>query len=293
MTGTAVGFLGLGRMGEPMAARLVLAGTDVVAWNRSDPPLRRLQELGAATADSPAEVFERCSVVLMMLADAGVADEVLGREGDRFAAPVAGRTVVQMGTVSPESSAVLGRRVAAAGGRYVEAPVSGSRVPAERGELVAMLAGDPDDVARVRPVVAPMCASVVDCGPVPRGLETKLAVNVFLIAMVTGLAEAVHLAESSGVDLGVLQAVLDAGPMASAVSRGKMAKLVEGDHEAQASVRDVHYNSRLILELAASTGASTPLIRECARLLAGAERLGLGSADMVAVVDALREGSPA
>ena len=283
-----LGFLGLGHMGEPMAANLVRAGVDLVVWNRSPEKVRRLAALGATPAARPADVFERCDTVLVMLADAAAVDAVLGRTEDRFAVPVAGRTVVQMGTLAPPYSHALGRALAAAGAWYVEAPVSGSRVPAERGELVAMLAGAADDLELVEPVLRPMCASVFRCGEVPGALRMKLAVNVFLIAMVTGLAEAVRFAEGEGLDPDVLRAVLDAGPMASAVSRVKVAKLVTGDHRAQAAVHDVRYNTRLILDEAAATGSAAPLTSVCEALLGEAEDQGLGAADMVAVVEAIR-----
>ena len=284
----STGFLGLGHMGEPMATNLVGAGVDLVVWNRSPEKVRRLAALGATPVAGPAEVFERCDTVLVMLANAAAVDAVLGRTPGGFGVPVAGHTVVQMGTLAPPYSQALGRDLTAAGARYVEAPMSGSRVPAERGELVAMLAGAAADLELVEPVLAPMCASTFRCGEVPGALRMKLAVNVFLIAMVTGLAEAVRFAEGEDLDLDLLRAVLDAGPMASAVSRVKIAKLVGGDHESQAAVHDVRYNSRLILDEAAAAGAATPLLSVCEALLGEAEDQGLGAADMVAVVEAIR-----
>jgi 3-hydroxyisobutyrate dehydrogenase len=95
-----------------------------------------------------------------------------------------------MATTSPGYSKALGADVGSEGGRYVEAPVSGSRKPAEAAQLVAMLAGEPEVVASVRPLLAPMCRDAIACGPVPNALFMKLAVNLFLITMVTGLVEA-------------------------------------------------------------------------------------------------------
>jgi 3-hydroxyisobutyrate dehydrogenase len=284
----SVGFVGLGHMGEPMAGNLVRSGVPLTVWNRSAEKVGRLQGLGATAAASVAEVFERCDVVVLMLANDVVIDEVLCREGARFAVPVTGRTVVNMGTVSPSYSVALGADLAAAGGEYVEAPVSGSRVPAEDRRLVGMIAGAPEARARVEPLLAPLCTSTFHCGAVPGALQTKLAVNVFLISMVTGLAESVRFAEAAGVDLEVLQAILDAGPMASAVSRIKLAKLVDGDLAPQASIRDVHYNSRLVLEAASATAATMPLLTVCTALFAEAEAAGLGAVDMVAVLEAIR-----
>jgi 3-hydroxyisobutyrate dehydrogenase len=272
------GFLGLGVMGRPMAANLVKAGHDLVVWSRSGPPLP-----GASfAAGGPAEVVARAEVVFVMLADAAAIDAVLSPDLD-----LTGRTIVHMGTTAPEYSARLGARVAAAGGHYVEAPVSGSRGPAEAGQLVAMLAGEPADRDRVRPLLAPMCRDVFDCGPVPRGLLMKLAVNTFLITMVTGLAEAFHFADGHGLDRALLRDVLDAGPMASFVSRGKAAKLVDGDYAVQASIRDVHYNNRLIVEAARAGGLAAPLVEVCRDLYAETEDQGHAAADMAAVIHAI------
>lgn len=283
-----VGFLGLGTMGEPMATRMVRHGTDLTVWNRSDPAADRLVAAGARRAASPAEVFAACDVVLVMLANGTVVDEALGRSEAGFAVDVAGRTVVHTGTVSPSYSRALGEHLAACGGELVEAPVSGSSGPAWAGELVGMLAGRPATLDRVEPLLAPLTSRVFRCGPVPGALETKLAVNTFLIVMVTGLAETMAYAERRGVDPALVRQVLDAGPMASTVSRGKLAKLLDDDLSAQASVSDVLYNSRLIVDAAGERGAAVPLLATCADLLTEAEQRGLGGADMVAVVDAVR-----
>jgi 3-hydroxyisobutyrate dehydrogenase len=279
-----VGFLGLGVMGRPMAGRLAGAGTDLVVWSRD--PAKHVP--GAVRAASPREVFERAEVVIVMLANGEAIDSVLGRGTPAFAAHVAGHTIVHMGTTAPEYSAGLGEAVTQAGGRYVEAPVSGSRGPAEQGQLVAMLAGDPQDLSRVRPLLAPMCRETVDCGAGPgTALLMKLAVNTFLISMVTGLAEAFHFARGHGLDTGVLEKVLDAGPMASYVSRGKAAKLVAGDFEVQAAIGDVWYNNRLIVEAAAAKGLAAPLLAVCGELLAETYALGHEQSDMAAVIHAM------
>jgi len=217
-----------------------------------------------------------------------VIDEVLGRDQHEFAVDVAGKLVVNMGTVAPSYSRALHDDLVAAGARFVEAPVSGSKGPAQAGELVGMLAGDPVSVDQVEELLDPLTSSVVRCGQVPLALETKLAVNAYLITMVTGLAEAFAYGERRGVDPLLLRQILDAGPMASTVSRGKLAKLLADDLSAQASIRDVRYNTRLILDEASGTSAATPLLSSCEALLAESELLGLGTADMIAVIDAFR-----
>lgn len=113
----------------------------------------------------------------------------------RLAATVADRTVVHMETTSPEYSHGLAADIKAVGGRYVEVPVSGSRVPAETGDLAAIRAGDDDAIHQVRPVLSSLYRETLLCGPVPPALLMKLAVNIFLITSVTGRAESYHFAQ--------------------------------------------------------------------------------------------------
>jgi 3-hydroxyisobutyrate dehydrogenase len=282
-----IGFIGLGLMGQPMALNLARAGTPLMVWNRTAAKCQRLEAAGARVATDPAEVFAAADVVLLMLAGPEAIDQVLGRGTPGFPANVAGRTIVHMGTTAPSYSRGLEADVVAAGGRYVEAPVSGSRTPAEAGELVAMLAGDPAATRRVRPLLAPMCRDAVECGPVPNALRMKLAVNLYLITMVTGLAEAVHFADRHGLDLRLLVDVLDAGPMASGVSRVKAHKLLDHDFAAQAAAADVLMNNRLIAEAARESGVASPVLDACHELFAETVALGHGGADMVAVVRAI------
>ena len=282
-----VGFIGLGVMGQPMALNLARAGTDLVVWNRSADKCSPLRESGAQVAESPEDVFRQARIVILMMASDTALDAVLGRGSPDFSENVAGHTVVHMGTTSAEYSRGLEADIRAAGGCYVEAPVSGSRKPAEAGQLVAMMAGEPAAVDETRPLLKPICHEAVVCGPVPNGLLMKLSVNTFLIAMVTGLAEAAHLARRYGLDMQQFQAVLDVGPMASNVSRMKLNKLVNEEFEVQASIIDVLMNNRLAAEAARSANLASPLLDVCRELYQETVALGHGQADMAAVIHAI------
>jgi len=288
-----VGFIGLGAMGEPMALNLIRAGTPLVVWNRSALKCRAVADAGAVVAGSPAELFRQCEVVILMLIDGAAIDAVLGRDTGQFGVDVSHRSIVQMSTTSPDYSRALEASIRAAGGRYVEAPVSGSRRPAELGQLVAMLAGELEDVARVRPLFAPLCTETVVCGAVPNALLMKLAVNLFMINMVTGLAEAVHLAQGYQLDLGKLAAILDAGPMASNLSRIKIEKLVSHDFTMQAGIADVLKNTQFIVQAARTAGLASPLIETCDALFYETQALGFGNADIIAVIRAIERRTQA
>lgn len=282
-----IGFIGLGVMGQAMALNLAKAKTPLLVWNRTEEKTWALLLAGAKVAKSASEVFERTETVILMLANGSAIDAVLDRGTPDFEGNVRGHTIVHMGTTSPEYSRKLGLEIASAGGRYVEAPVSGSRKPAEGGQLVAMLAGDKEVVEKLRPLLAPMCQVTFICGEVPTALLMKLSVNLFLITMVSGLCEASHFAREHRLDMNLFRAVLDAGPMASGVSRMKLPKLVSRDFDVQASITDVLKNNQLVAEAARKAGIASPLLDVCHALFGETANQGFGHEDMAAVVRAI------
>ena len=286
-----IGFVGLGIMGQPMALNLAHAGTPLLVWNRSPARYHPLEEAGAAIAANIDDLFLRTRIVLMMLYDGAAIDAVLGRNSPDFSVRVAEHVIVQMGTPSPDYSRKLDADIRAVGGLYVEAPVSGSLKPAENGQLVAMLAGAPETVAEISPLFAPMCRQAFACGPVPNALLMKIAINAFLIPMVAGLAEAFHFAERYGLDTRLLQNILDAGPMASDVSRVKGAKLAAGDFSVQSAIPDVLKNARLTQDAARTKGLASPLLDVCVALYGEAIAQGHGDLDMAGIIHAFEARS--
>jgi 3-hydroxyisobutyrate dehydrogenase len=280
---TSIGFIGLGLMGSAIASRLLTAHP-LTVWNRTAAAAAPLAEAGASVASSPAEVFATCRAVFLMVTDEHAIDDILFSVGDG----VRDTTLVQMSTVPPEYSAALAARMAEAGGRYVEAPVSGSRQPALDGRLIGMLAGGDAVLDEVEPLLRPVCAMVARCGQPPQAMQMKLAVNTFLITLVTGLAEAFHFAETHGLDVPLLEDILGAGPMASFVSRAKAAALVSGDFAPQAAIPDVLKNAQLVVDSAHAHRTDATLMDACAELYAEAFVLGHNGEDMAAVIAAYR-----
>ncbi|MFN3960589.1 MAG: NAD(P)-dependent oxidoreductase [Parvularculaceae bacterium] len=281
---TPLGWLGVGHMGLPMARNLLRAGLPLMAWSRTRENSRRLGAAGAHIADSAEVVLQDCDPIFLMLRDAHAIDGVLQRGTRGFGAALRGKTIVQLGTTAPEYSQELAFEIAAAGGAYVEAPVSGSRGPAEEGRLVGMLAGESPSIERVEPLLQFLCERVFRCGRVPSAMRMKLAANHFLIGMVTVLAEALQAARGLGLDVDQLRQILDAGPMASAVSRAKLDLLARQEYPPEAAVRDVATIAQLVLDTCESGEQNVPLIRNCAMLYRIAVEAGHGDADMAAVV---------
>jgi len=167
-----VGFIGLGTIGSPTALNLVKEGTPLLVWDEACASCGVLAQAGAAVAKDPAEIFRDCKVIFLLLADAKATDAVLARYDRRFGDRVTGRMLINMATPAPTYSVALEADIRIAGGRFVEAAVWGSRRSAEAGQLVATLAGLPEDVAFVRPLLALICRDVILCGPIPNGLMT-------------------------------------------------------------------------------------------------------------------------
>ncbi|ATY61637.1 NAD binding NADP oxidoreductase coenzyme [Cordyceps militaris] len=275
-----VGFIGLGSMGTPMALNLA-KHFPVTVWNRSAAKYAPFHGTSARIADSPTAVAQQSDVVFTMLFDDAAYRALFT---PAFASALRGTTVVNTSSVSVGCSRALDAQVRRAGGRFLEMPVSGSRVPAEQGQLVGMLAGDADAARRVAPLLRAITKTAVYCGDdIGAGLRTKFATNLFLITMTAGLAESMHLARKMGLDVAALAQVLDAGPMASAYSRQKVAKMLAEDWAPQAAVADCYNLTELVRQAAVEVGAQTPLMTVCNALYREAVDRGFGGDDMIAI----------
>ena len=172
--GTRIGFLGLGMMGMPMA--LNLARTfPLTVWNRSSSKYPALTQAGATIGTTPSQVVEKSDVIFTMLFDGPAIQSIVD---ERFKSAIRGKTLVNTSSVPVDFSRRLAEQINEAGGDFIEMPVSGSKVPAEQGQLVGMMAGDPETAERVKPFVRPLTKAAVYCGPIGSGLKTKYAVNL-------------------------------------------------------------------------------------------------------------------
>lgn len=283
-----IGFLGLGTMGTPMALNLA-RHFPITVWNRSSSKCAPLIEAGAKTGNTPSEVAQGSDVIFMMLVDAAAVEDILD---DDLKTALAGKTLVNTGSVSEEFSHRLADEVSRAGGRFVEMPVSGSQIPAERGQLVGMVAGDADAVETVRHVMKPITRAAVYCGPIGYGLRTKNAVNLYVTALAVGLAESMNLARAQGLDLAVLGEVLNAGPAASAYASNKIAKIIAGDWSSQAATRICYDSSTLICNAAEASGVRSPVAQVCRSMYEEATNAGFGEDDMIAIIKILSRPPP-
>ncbi|KAF5704634.1 gamma hydroxybutyrate dehydrogenase [Fusarium mundagurra] len=278
-----IGFLGLGTMGTPMAFNL-RRQFPVTVWNRNVAKCTPLVEAGAKAAKTPSEVVEKSDVIFTMLFDGNAIQSMIDSEpNDKFMKAIRGKTLINTSSVPVAFSQKLAQQVQDAGGKFVEMPVSGSKVPAEQGKLVGMMAGDPAIAEQIKPVVKPITSAAIYCGPIGSGLKAKYATNLFLVSVTTGLAESVNLARAQGLDLEAFGEVLNNSPMASVYSKMKIAKILNGDWTPQAAIKDCYNSTELIKSAAQGVQVQTPFIQVCNSLYKEAHESGLGEEDMMAI----------
>ncbi|RNC64962.1 MAG: NAD(P)-dependent oxidoreductase, partial [Desulfuromonadales bacterium] len=187
------GFIGLGIMGSAMAKNLVKAGFGVTVWNRSPEKMDELVALGATRAATPREVAASCPVTFGMLADPAAAEEVCFGKNGVLEGIGEGRGYVDMSTVDPATSQRIGVAVVTRGGRFLEAPVSGSKKPAEDGTLIILAAGDRTLYDEAMPGFEAMGKKTVFLGDVGKGAEMKLVVNMVMGGMMAVFCEGLAL----------------------------------------------------------------------------------------------------
>ena len=279
-----VAFLGLGRMGRPMAGRLANAGFAVRAWNRSPRTLDRPKGGSLDVVANPAEAAAGADVVITMLPDLAEVEQVWACPHGLAAGITAGTVLVIMGTVSPVAVRAWAPVAHAAGVRVVDAPVSGGDVGAIEGTLSIMVGGDDDDVERVRPVLEPMASRVRHLGPLGAGQLAKACNQIVVATTLAALAEAVTLARHGGLDVTELLDVLASGLAGSRALEVKRNQLISGDYMPGGSAAFQHKDLGFALEAARQSSTALPVTALVDQLFGSLRWTGQGEQDHSAVV---------
>lgn len=284
-----LGFCGLGAMGVPMAHRLVDAGYDVVVWNRTPERADPLVAKGARLADIPADVAAQADIVFTMLSDPAALEQVVFGHGG-LASAMAGRTLVEMSTVGVlavrQLAANLGPEVT-----MLDAPVLGSVPQATDGTLKIFVGGDAAVLDRWRPVLETL-GTPRHLGPLGSGAAMKLVANLCLGVLMTGLGEALALADGLGLDEAAVLDVLSESPIGT-TARSKRERIESGHYPPNFRLALAAKDVRLVTETAEQFGV--PLEVACAvrdRLDMANDHDELSDLDYSAVVAAIR-GLPA
>jgi 3-hydroxyisobutyrate dehydrogenase-like beta-hydroxyacid dehydrogenase len=202
---TAIGFIGLGVMGEPMCRNLACkTGLPVFGFDRADEPLQRLAEVGVKRAASLAELATQCDVIFMALPSGKHVQAVCGGDDGLLSHADARHTIVDLGTSPVEASRDLAKRFAAKGVNYADAPIARTRQAAEQGTLSVMVGADAAIFNKLQPLIATFATDITHCGAVGAGQVVKILNNMVLMQTVVALGEALETAKRAGLDAKLL-----------------------------------------------------------------------------------------
>lgn len=282
--GKRVAVLGLGAMGHAFAANLITAGYRVSVWNRSPGKANDLVEKGARLGDSPAEAVAGCDAVIAMLPDADVTREVLMGHDGALGAMQHEAALIQMGTLGVVETERLIEGVAAARGDvvFIDAPVSGTKAPAEQGSVSVLASGDRDRAGSVVESIFDVLGKQTQwLGEAGQGSRMKVVVNAWLIAMMQGIAETARLAETQGIAPETLWSVLEGGPLAVPYMKVKLETIGSGDFSPQMALQWGLKDAGLALE--AGQDVALPSLSQIRNLWADAVADGYAEQDIAAI----------
>jgi 2-hydroxy-3-oxopropionate reductase len=288
-TVTHIAFIGLGIMGAPMAANLVKAGHDVRGHNRSEPPRRRLAELGGVAARSVADAVDGADVVITMLPDGpDVSAVCLGDEGV-YARARRGALHIDMSSIAPDVAVRLAEAAAESGLRALDAPVSGGQAGAVEGRLSIMAGGDEATYAEALPVLEAMGSTVVHVGPNGSGQTVKAANQLIVAGTIELVAEAIVFLEAYGVDTARAMRVLDGGLAGNRIIERKSAAMLERDFTPGFRVELHHKDLGIVTSAARAKDVVIPLGAVTAQLMAALLARGDGHLDHSALLKLVAE----
>jgi 2-hydroxy-3-oxopropionate reductase len=281
---TAIGFVGLGVMGQPMAEHLVRAGHQVTVHNRSLEPVRALQEAGAKAGASAAEVAAGADMVITMVPDSPDVEAVALGEDGIYALAKPGTLHVDMSSIRPDVAKKVGEAGKERGMRVLDAPVSGGEQGAIDATLSIMVGGDPNDFADARPVLEAVGKTIVHVGPVGSGQTVKAANQLIVAGTIELVAEAIVFLEAYGVDTEAAVKVLAGGLAGNAILERKAAGMLRRDFTPGFRIELHHKDMGIVTSAAREAGVVIPLGAVVAQLVASLKAQGDGGLDHSALL---------
>jgi 3-hydroxyisobutyrate dehydrogenase len=280
-----VALLGTGIMGAAMARNLLEAGVEVRAWNRSPEKAKPLADDGATVFEDPTEAARGADFLLTMLPDADVIEDVVG--SGVLPALADGAVWLQMSTVGEGGNERLAR-LAAEGVAYVDAPVLGTKAPAEQGQLVVLASGPEEARDRCEPVFGAIGSKTVWLGEAGEGSRLKLVINNWIVGLLGVLAETVSFARATGVDPQKFLETIEGGPLGLPYAQMKGSMMIYEDFPTSFSAKLARKDAGLVLDAAEERGLDMVVARAVVARFDEAIEAGHGEEDMAAVYEAAK-----
>ncbi len=284
-----VGFIGLGIMGIPMSLNILKKGFELTVYNRTFAKTIGLTQAGAKAVKTPLEVAQESEVIITMLTGPEAIDQVIfGKEG-LFSALTDQKYLINMSSVSPTYTKELAQKLESTGVKFIDAPVSGSKKPAEDGQLVILAGGKEEEVKGVEDVLLAMGKKVVYCGPVGQGSMMKMAINLLLGVMMAGMAEMIHFGQKGGLSKKTMLEVLYSGALNCLLFQLKKDLFLEENFTPQFPLKHMSKDLRFVFQTAQETGAVIPEATTALQFFRIGEENGWGDEDFAAVYKVLQK----
>lgn len=285
-----LGFLGLGIMGYPMAGNLLKAGHRVALWSNTAEKARQLAATGDGVAcATPREVAEKSDCIFLCVGDSAMSERViLGKDGVIEGAR-AGAVVADASTVSPDSSRMIGKRLAEKGVHFLDAPCTGSKPGAENGTLTFMIGGDQGVFEKTKPYFEAMGKQFYYCGGPGLGLHAKLSQNLILANMLQAFNEGMVLCTKAGVDPAQMIDILNNSAAKSGFITFKAPYILSRNFSTNFSTKWMHKDVGLAIDSAETMNLPLPVTSVTQQMFRAAIAMGYGEEDLCATIKVMEE----
>jgi 3-hydroxyisobutyrate dehydrogenase-like beta-hydroxyacid dehydrogenase len=278
-----IGFVGLGIMGGRMAHNLLAKGHALTVYNRTRAKAERLLASGAQWAQTPAEAARDVEVLFTMLSTPEIVQGLAAAEDGFLAALGQGAIWVDCSTVNPSFARGMAAAAEARGVRHLDAPVAGTKGPAQSGDLVFLVGGRNEDLVRVKPLLECMGRKVIHLGGAGQGAAMKMLFNLLLGSAMEAFAEALALGKALGFETEVLGEILGGAPVTAPFLKMKQSLIARGEFEAHFPLRWMRKDLHLASQTAYEQGLALPALNLVKEVYALAEQQGWGDQDFAAV----------
>jgi 3-hydroxyisobutyrate dehydrogenase len=280
----SVGFIGLGIMGQPMALNLVKAGFQVSVYNRTRQKAAPLEKAGARVAASPADAARGADFVMSITSDSAASEQIVTGKDGVLETLKPGAIMLDSATISPVVSRKLACHVAGKQASFLDAPVTGSKHGAEKGELTFMVGGEREAFERALPVLKVLGKKHIYCGAHGAGLSAKLAQNVIQSTMVEIFAEGFVLAAKAGVKPETMFEIVQSSMARATLTDFKAPFIFKGDFTPYFPLKWMHKDITLAMEAAFAQGVPMPAAAAVKEVYGAARAQGKGDLDYAAVI---------
>lgn len=281
---TRVAFIGLGIMGSRMAKNLHRGGVSLIVHNRTKEKAEELLELGAEWANSPKEAAEKADIVFTMVSNPQIVEELFFNPENGLALGFKKGTLwIDSSTVSPSFSRKMAGEASIRDCRFLDAPVSGSLIPAEKGELIFLVGGSQHDFEEAKPYFDMMGKVSHYLGETGKGSSMKLLINSMLAQDLAIFAETLHLGVAMGFSKDQVMETLLNHPVSAPILKGKRDKLMGEEYEAEFPLKHMQKDLHLVSETAFELNRALPIANATKELYAQAKQNGLGDLDISAI----------